>query len=134
MAATTSNQLIEAMEPCGLRPVPVAASTNIYQGTMVFSASGYGSGTAGGASFLGVALEQQDNSSGSAGDLNAECYTRGAFSFNGTSFTQATVGVKIYATDNNTVTATATSNSFVGKCVEYISATKIRVELETVSD
>lgn len=135
--AVTENQLIKAQEPSGLRHIPVAASTTIYQGTLVFAdASGYGVGDDGdGANqFMGVSREKQDNSSGSNGDKTVEVYSRGAFELVGSGFTQADVGKKVYASDNYTITLSATSTTFIGKVVEFVSSTKLIVELEPVID
>lgn len=132
--AASANQLITAQEPGGLQKVLVAASTTLYQGTMAFAiaASGYADDdTATGANaFLGVVKEKADNSSGSAGDIAAEVYTTGVFEFTGSSLTQALVGDKIYASDNFTVTATSTNNTLIGRCVEFVSSTRIRVRIE----
>lgn len=131
--AVTAEQLIDVSGVYSTGHAPVAASTTIYGGTMVFSASGYASGDddSGGNQFLGIARETYDNSSGSAGDVSCEFYDEGKFVLVGSGFTQATVGADIYATDNYTVTTASASASFIGKCVEYISATKIRVKIET---
>src|SRR5690554_2437007 len=132
--AVTANQLIVSQDQGSLRSVPVAASTRIYQGTLVYSvaASGFADdGHATGAnSFLGIANGEADNSSGSAGDKKVEVFTHGAFELQGSGFTQALVGDKIYGVDNFTVTATATNNTLIGRCVEFVSATKIMVEIE----
>ena len=131
--AVTANQLIAARNPGGLISAPVAASTRLYQGTMSFAvaASGYADDdTATGANaFLGIVKDDTDNSSGSAGDKTAELYTDGIFELAGSGFTQALVGDKIYASDNFTVTATSTNNTMIGRCVEFVSATKLRVQI-----
>ena len=70
--AVTANQLIYRQEGCK-GTAPVAASTSIYQGTLVFgNSSGYADDdTASGRNaFLGVSTEEKNNGSGSAGDLN----------------------------------------------------------------
>jgi hypothetical protein len=130
--AVTANQLITRQD--GLRKgYPVAASTTLYEGTLVFLASGYADDdTASGANaFGGVAIAKIDNSAGSSGDLNVECHTEGVFRLVGSGFSQATVGSLIYATDNYTVTTTATGNSvLIGKCVGYVSSTVIDVKID----
>lgn len=132
--AVTANQLT-AQQGCTRRGnFPIAASTIIYEGTLVFlTAAGYADDdTATGANYFGgVAVKQVDNSGGSAGDLRAEVYADGDFELSGSSFTQALVGNKIYATDNYTVTGTSTTATLIGYCTEYISATRIRVRLRT---
>lgn len=134
MAATT-DQLIVAQEPCSRRSFPVAASISIPQGTLVFATAGGGFATnavaTGGNHFLGVAIASADNSAGSNGDIQVECYTSGSFELPGSSLAQALVGDKIYAPDNYTVSGTSTDSTLIGRCDGFVSSTKIRVKLET---
>lgn len=132
--AVTANQLIVAQNPRGLVRGRVAASTTLYQGTMAFAiaASGFinGSIAAGANHFMGIVKDQVDNGAGGDGDKNVELFTKGTFELQGSGFTQALVGDKIYAVDNFTVNGTATSQTLIGRCVEFISATRIMVEIE----
>ena len=132
--AASADQLLEARCPEGRIPIKAAASKTLYANTLVFGASGYGTDVtnSGANAFLGVAVDKIDNGSGSAGDVSGEAYTEGVFYLSGTSFTQGTVGSAIYASDNNTVTATSSSNSKIGRCVDFVSATKIGVKIDVV--
>ena len=136
--AVTANQLIRAMDAGGRRPLPVDATIHLYQGTIAFfertsgSSEGYGTDTDDGGvnNFAGIVVEETDNSGGLAGAETAEVYTEGGFVLEGTGFTQAIVGDDAYASDNYTVTATAAGASKIGVFNEYISSTKIRVEID----
>ena len=132
--AVTANQVIEKRE--GRRSYPVAASVHIYEGTLVFlTAAGYATDvTATGVNgFVGVAVAEQDNSSGSAGDLTVEVWPEGEFVLTGTGFAQADVGSKVYAEDNYTVgVSISTASVPIGMVTEYISSTKIRVDIDAV--
>lgn len=132
--ATSQNQLIKSRNARSRVAIPVKGSTHIYQGQLVFAVAASGladSAIATGANALfGVAAEEKDNSSGSDGDLKVECFTEGEFELQGSGFTQALVGDKIYASDNFTVTGTSTNNTLIGRCTEYVSSTKIMVKLE----
>jgi len=132
--AVTANQVIEKRE--GRRSYPVAASVHIYEGTLVFlTATGYATDvTATGVNgFVGVAVGEQDNSSGSAGDLTVEVWAEGEFVLQGTGFAQADVGSKVYAEDNFTVgVSISTASVPIGMVTEYISSTKIRVDIDPV--
>ena len=132
--AVTANQVIEKRE--GRRSYPVAASVHIYEGTLVFlTAAGYATDvTATGVNgFVGVAVGEQDNSSGSAGDLTVEVWAQGEFVLQGTGFAQADVGSKVYAEDNYTVgVSISTASVPIGMVTEYISSTKIRVDIDPV--
>ena len=132
--AVTANQVIEKRE--GRRSYPVAASVHIYEGTLVFlTAAGYATDvTATGVNgFVGVAVGEADNSSGSAGDLTVEVWAEGEFVLQGTGFAQADVGSKVYAEDNFTVgISISTASVPIGMVTEYISSTKIRVDIDPV--
>jgi len=135
MAATT-NQTIQ--KSCGDRQAyPVKASTNIPEGTLVFiDSAGFAvAGTASGANkFAGVAIKQADNSSGTDGAITVEVDrdSDAIYYLNGASFSQASVGVTCYASDNFTVTATSTSNVNIGTIVEFVSATRVGVAINAI--
>lgn len=130
--AVTANQLTKRQEGCR-KWYPVAASTVIYEGTLNFvTVTGYlDDDTASGANrFAGVALAYIASQT-SDGDAKAEVYTEGVFELVGTGFTQASVGLPVYATDNYTVTtAPSASGVYIGQCVGYISSTKILVDID----
>ncbi len=138
--AVTANQLIQAQDPGRRRSYPVGGSVHIYQGTIVFleRTSGAGEGYASDVSdsgtndFAGIAVAEADNSDGDAGDINVEVYTIGGFILVGTFFGQYIVGDLIYASDNYTVDDSSSSTTKIGACSEYVSATKIRVEIDAI--
>ena len=134
--AVTANQIIKKQDGT-IRAYPVAASTTIYQGTLVFlTAAGYADDdTATGVNgFVGIAKEYVDNSSGSAGDLWVEVYAEGDFELVGSGFSQADVGSIVYAEDNFTIGVSISSASVpIGKVTRYVSATKLIVEIESVN-
>lgn len=132
--AVTANQITKRQDGCRVS-YPVAASTTIYEGTLAFlSVTGYlddDTGT-GANRFAGVTIAYVDNSSGSAGDKNGEVYADGVFELVGTGFSQASVGLDVFATDNYTVTtAPSGSGVCVGECVGYVSSTKILVQIHS---
>lgn len=114
--------------------VPIAASTTIYKGSNVnYNTSGYAKKAADTASevFAGVAMETIDNSAGAAGDTYVRVWKEGVFSMNCASATQAWVGQLVYAVDDNLVAlaATTTNDVAVGRVVQYVSATEVRVKI-----
>ena len=131
--AVTANQITKRQDGAR-RSYPVAASTNIYEGTLVFiNASGYADDdTATGVNgFAGIAVAQADNSSGSAGDKWVEVYTEGDFELTGTGFAQTDVGMPIYADDNYACVLSLGSTSVrIGKIVRYVSSTKHIVAIQ----
>lgn len=129
--AVSANQLIKRQEGCKFKGL--AAVAVLYQGTLAFvNASGYiDDDTASGVNtFAGIVIENVDNSGGSAGDETVELWRRGIFELPGSGFTQADVGKAIYASDNYTLTLTATGNVYVGRVHEYVSATKLLVAID----
>lgn len=114
--------------------MPVAASVTLYEGTLAFiNSSGYATSSTGtGANkFGGIVVSEQDNSSGSAGDLTVELLRTGQYLLTGTGFTQASVGADAFATDNFTITgAPSASGVRIGKIVAYHSTTQVWVELD----
>ena len=131
--AVTANQITKRQDGAR-RSYPVAASTNIYEGTLVFiNASGYADDdTATGVNgFAGIAVAQADNSSGSAGNKWVEVYTEGDFELTGSGFAQTDVGMPIYADDNYACVLSLGSTSVrIGKIVRYVSSTKHIVAIQ----
>lgn len=134
MAAVTENKLIVGKRFIDSQVSYPVAAERIYGGTLAFidASTGYltGDDNGGANAFAGVTKDEVDNSAGSAGDLNCEVYTRGEFELTGSSFAQSTVRDKIYAIDNYTTQAGSSSATLVGVCTQYISATKIMVDIE----
>lgn len=131
--AVTANQIIKRQDDC-VFAFPVAASTRIYEGTLVFiTAAGYADDdTATGVNgFAGIARTEVDNSSGAAGDKWVEVYREGGFELTGTGFAQTDVGMPAYADDNySVVNALGSTSVRIGKFVRYVSSTKAIVEIQ----
>ena len=134
--AVTENQIIKRQDG-DRRSYPVKASTKILDGTLVFlTAGGYADDdTATGVNgFVGIANGEADNTNGSDGDITVEVFAEGDFVLVGAgTYTQADVGSIIYGDDNYTIsTAIGATSVPIGKCVGFVSATKLVVEIETV--
>jgi len=131
--AVTANQLYVRQD--GMRAsLPVAASTRIYEGTLVFESAGYADDDTGAGikKFVGIAIEEKDNSAGSAGDLNVEIWKTGIFELTGSGFAQADVGEMAYATDNYTIASGPTASGVpIGEIVEYLSSSRVAVSIDT---
>ena len=80
----------------------------------------------------GVADESVDNSAGSAGDKSIKVRRTGVFTFVA-AFTasQADVNTLVYISDNQSVdvAGTTTNDVLVGRIVEVISTSKVRVDI-----
>jgi hypothetical protein len=112
--------------------VPAAVAV-LYENTMAFiNASGFADDdTASGVNrFGGMVVKQVDNSGGSAGDLAVELETDGSWVFLGSGFAQSSVGLPLFALDNQTTTLTALAGTRVGVITEYIDSTHVRAAIE----
>jgi hypothetical protein len=114
--------------------VPVEAGESIYSGTLVnVDTDGYAMPGADTLNhlFVGIAADTVTNS-GADGAVDVAVYTEGTFelSFSGTA-TQAVLGDPAYVFDNNTVAliASITNDVLVGKIVEFIDASTVRVKI-----
>lgn len=110
---------------------PVAASTKIYQGTMVcINASGYAVPAANTVNFVfvGVARDQADNSSGANGAINVKVDRKGVVSMISAGLAITDVGKDLFAADDQTVTLTE-GYVKVGRLERYTSATEALVDL-----
>lgn len=115
---------------------PVAAATKIYQGTFVgrIAATGYARPLVANDTFLGLASEQIDNTSGAAGDLKVPLRRGTCILHDVTGVTGIVDETKlVYATDDQTLSLAA-NNSPVGVIEEYVSGTKCQVRLFTAAE
>lgn len=111
---------------------PAIASDIIYQGAAVGeNGSGYSRPLAAGDVFQGFALEQCDNSAGSAGDLRVKVRTRGRVVLPITSIAiTANDRPAVYASDDNTFTLTASTNSLIGYVSRWVATGYAVVEFD----
>lgn len=107
------------------------AGAKIFKGGLVaVDASGYAVAAIPGAKrVIGVAFESADNTSGANDAVQVRVWKGGVFDLAATGLTVANQGDKVYVTDDNTVTTTATGSILVGVIEEFVSATKVRVNL-----
>jgi len=112
-------------------------NVKIFEGALVsVNSSGYAVNAtdASGDIFVGVADETVDNSGGSAGDKEIKVRIGGIVNVDSEfSAAQTNVTDLVYAYDNHTVSsaATMTNDVLVGRVVEVLSASKLRVALVT---
>jgi predicted RecA/RadA family phage recombinase len=128
MAALTKDRATPYREGIEIE-FPVAANSKIYSGSLVCAnTSGYAvpADDTAGLKFLGVALEQVDNTGGANGAILLRLRRTGVFEFDAASITQTMVGSAMYAMDDHTVddAAGATNDIKVGVLVKYVSDTK----------
>lgn len=114
---------------------PVAASTKLIEGALVaLNTSGLlvNAADTSGFKFVGVLDETADNSAGSAGDVRGKVWTYGVIDVvAGFSAAAGDCGKQVYIVDNQTVdlAAVTTNDVLVGRIVEVVSASKLRVAI-----
>lgn len=114
---------------------PVVATDIIYQGAAVGeNASGYARPLVAGDAFLGFADRTVDNSAGAAGDKRVRVKTRGRVTLPITSIAiTANDRPPVYASDDDTFTLTATSNSLIGFVSRWIATGSVVVEFDALA-
>jgi hypothetical protein len=115
---------------------PVVATDIIYAGAAVGeNSSGYARPLAAGDPFLGFALRRADNAAGAAGAVNVEVQTRGRVVLpvtGATGVTDANHRPLVYASDDDTFTLTASTNSIIGRVSRWVSAAVCVVEFDAL--
>jgi hypothetical protein len=111
---------------------PVIATDIIYEGAAVGeNASGYARPLAAGDPFLGFALRKADNAAGAAGAVLVEVRTRGRITLPIAALAiTANDRPPVYASDDDTFTLTATSNSPIGYVSRWVSTGVAVVEFD----
>lgn len=111
---------------------PVIAADVIYEGAAVGeNGSGYSRPLVAGDVFQGFAIETADNSAGSAGDIDVVVKTQGKILLS-----IASIGITandraaVYASDDDTFTLTATSNSLIGFVSRWVATGEAVVEFD----
>ena len=102
--------------------LPIIASDIVFQGAAVGdNASGYMRPLVSGDQFRGFALENCDNSSGSAGDLDVKLLESGKIQLSIGSLAITDVGRPVYASDDDTFVLTGIG-TFIGHVTRYVSS------------
>ena len=113
----------------------VKGATTIYKGSLICAEStGFavpGADSAGN-TFLGVALEDADNSAGSDGDLSVRLQAIGVFSFaKSGAITIADLGANLYIADDQTLAlAATTTNDVLAGRLEALDGSDVWVRLK----
>lgn len=111
----------------------------IYRGAMlVFNAAGFLAPVTGavvGDVFAGIAQEKKDNSAGSAGDISCRYKKKSRWLMTGAGLAQTDVGVKVYGSDDQTITTTFAANlPLIGVIDQFVSSTQVWVQAEPLGD
>lgn len=126
--ALSSNQYRE-FEGGMYNELPVKGSTTVYEGSACGDdGSGYARPLSAGDPFRGFAQDKVDNSAGSDGDKRVRLRREGVVKLDVANVTGVNdVGKQVYASDDDTFTLTAGSNTPMGRIVRHISGTTCMV-------
>ena len=131
--ALTENRDLDHYIDQELRTFAVAASSHIYKGAMVgLDSNGYARPLVAGDPFVGIAYEESDNSAGANGDTSVRLYTLGDFGHALAGASQTQVGDAVYASADDTLTFTSTSNSYVGVAIDVPASGNIILRLDVL--
>ena len=108
--------------------LPVKAAAHIYAGGMVCIAPAngyaYAATTTASRIFMGVAVEEADNTNGDDGDITVKVRRKGVFLFDATDITQAMVGTIMYVVDDCTFdNSTGAGTVECGILAQFVSTT-----------
>jgi hypothetical protein len=113
--------------------LPVIASDILYEGAAVGdNGAGYARPLSGGDKFRGFNVEKVDNSSGSAGDLNAEVITQGRVKLSVSGAVITDVGQPVYATDDDTFVFSPVGGSYIGRVARWVSSGVVEVDFDAL--
>lgn len=130
--ALSANRDLDRYVDQELRALPVAADTHIFKGALVGLSGGYARGLVAADAFAGVAYEEADNTGGVDGGAVVRVYTMGDFEHPLTGAAAANNGAAVYASDDGTLTLSASGNSAVGRQVQVPAANKIVLRVRSV--
>lgn len=130
--ATATADILRDFQLGDVEEYPAIAADIIYQGSAVGeNGSGYSRPLVAGDVFQGFALENCDNAAGSAGDKRVKVRTRGRVVLPITSIAiTANDRPPVYASDDNTFTLTASTNSLIGYVSRWVSTGVAVVEFD----
>jgi len=130
--ALTKNREVDHYIDQEMRSLQVATGAHVFKGALVgVTAGGYARPLVAGDLFAGIAYEEMDNTAGADGDQSIRLYTLGDFGHALSGATIANLGDPVYASADDTLTLTATSNSFVGHAIDVPASGQIILRLST---
>lgn len=118
-----------------LRSFELAPAAHVYKGALVgLGSDGYAHGLVAGDTFVGIAYEEMDNTSGSYGRRSVRVHTLGDFGHALAGATIADVGRPVFASMDDTLTLSSDGNSYVGIVVNLIMGGEVMVRLDALCE
>ena len=130
--ALTANREVPRYVDQEIAEYAVEANAKIYKGAILgLSADGHAQNVvAVDNKFAGIAYEAVDNTGGADAAKKIRAYVAGDFEFPLAGATKANIRAAVYASADDTLTLTSTSNTYVGQIVDVPSAAVIRLRLD----
>jgi hypothetical protein len=115
-----------------IREHPVVANAVIYRGALLsIRSTGYVGPLVAGEQFAGIAYASVDATGAASGAKKVKAYTQGDFEVPLASAAVTDLGDAIYGTADDATSKTATSNTFLGVIVGYVSSTVVIVRINS---
>lgn len=128
---TLAKSKVRSYEGDGFNELPVIAADIIYQGAAVGdNGSGYARPLQAGDPFRGFAVDDADNSDGSAGDKKVKVRPFGLVQAGISGAAIDDVGKDVYASDDDTFTLTQGSNTRIGSVYRFVSSGVVVIKFE----
>jgi len=131
MSQLTANQVnIYDSDPAEFSAVAIADNVIVYKGSAVGSLNGYGRQLVAADVFLGFAEQHIDNTATGhvVGGINIPLRTRGRIQVPIANAAVTDVNKAVYMSDGNTFTYTSSSNTLVGRVLQFISTGIVLLE------
>ncbi len=129
--ALTANRQVDRFIDQELREYAVEAAKHCFKGGFAgLSASGHAQPLVAADVFIGIFEEESDNSSGADGDKKVQVRSVSDYPHALAGATKANIGDVVYASADDTLTFTSTSNSRVGRCADVPVAGEIILRIE----
>ena len=129
--ALTENRDVDHFVDQELRSFQIDAAKHVFKGGFVgLAPTGYARSLVAGDPFVGIAYEEVDNTAGAAGALTVRVYTLGDFGLAMAGTTIADVGKPVFGSADDTLSFTATGNSYLGVVEDLISAGEIMLRID----
>jgi len=127
--ALSANREVDRYVDQELRSLPVKGSAHIYKGFLVGLSGGYARPLSAGDPFAGIAYEELNNT-GSDGAKSVRVFTLGDFELPLASASRTNNKSPLFASDDETLTATASGNSFVGHQIDVPGTNRVVLRIQ----
>lgn len=135
--ALSSNRELQFYASRELVDIPVDDNVNIHKGALagINSSTGYARPLIAGDNFAGVAYAQADNTVAghSAGGITVRLHQEIDIIHTLTGVSQTNIGSAVYASNDETLTLTASGNSRVGRIVAIEGTNLVRVRCQPIA-